>query len=308
MKKIGLFLFFVTFFYVATFGSISVAQKAAQSPDLFSFAGNKSRPDGPYNNAANCNTLGKTLVSSVINTSVKNLVWIIDGQSNATSVVPSTYTPTNASSIVNVNPCDGATYESVDPVLGSSNSTLGAGSVAPRVADTLITNGKFSKVWLVPIAIGGTAIGDHDVGGVLWDRPCVAMRRLQNAGITVGLTNTTFIYTWNQGESDVGQPQAYYQAAFLRIVAGLKSCLNVASQFNGKVFIATETMLNNATDANIQAAQAAVRDGVNIFAFDNMDSLTEANRQADGTHLSTAGAIANATQKVNALAATGAPF
>jgi hypothetical protein len=62
------------------------------------------------------------------------------------------------------------------------------------------------------------------------------------------------------------------------------------------------------TNSTIQAAQAAVRDGVNIFAFDNMDSLTGANRQADGTHLSAVGAIANATQKVNALTATGAPF
>jgi hypothetical protein len=185
----------------------------------------------------------KTFVTSAINTSVKHLVWIIDGQSNATSVVPNTYTPTNASNIVNVNSCDGAVYASADPVLGSSNSLLGDGSVAPRVADALIINRTFAKVWLVPIGIGGAVIADHDVGGVLWERPCIAMLCLQNIGITVGLTNVTFIYSWNQGESDTGTAQAAYQAAFLHIVAKLKSCAGVTAQFSGRVMIATETML-----------------------------------------------------------------
>ena|SRR5215475_9118452 len=60
--------------------------------------------------------------------------------------------------------------------------------------------------------------------------------------------------------------------------------------FNGLVFIPTYSILSNAADTTIQAAQTALVDNVQCFGGGNIDSLTgTANRQADGTHLTTAG-------------------
>lgn len=268
------------------------------------------RSDITDNNLGYSSTFGKSIRNLTINPAAKTLVLLIDGQSNMTSVAPSAYSPTNGSAMDNFNIYDGAIYAVADPVLGPSyNAALGPGSIAGRLADVFINNAIFDQVIVVPIAIGGTSIAIHSAGGALYERPCVAMRKLASRGIVPGMTGVTFAYLWGQGESDHGTAQASYEAGFQQIVARLKGCPGVATQFSGRVFINIETILANTTDATIQAAQAAVVDNVSIFQGGNLDTLTGAtNRQADGTHFTNTGLANAATLIYNAMRASGAPF
>lgn len=288
--------------------ALSVPALAQVTIDPFTLNESK-RSDVTNNDQGYSSTAGRTLRSSAINPAQRTLVLFIDGQSNMASVGPSSFTPVNGAAIDNFNIYNGATYATTDPVLGSSyDSTLGVGSLGPRIADQLITNGKFDRVILVPVAIGGTSISIHAAGGILYDRVCVGMRRLAVRGIVPGATGVTFAYLWGQGESDHGTAQGTYQGYFGQIVARAQNCSGLSAQFNGRIFVNRETLLSGVTDATIQAAQSALVNNTTIFAGGDIDSLTGANRQADNTHLSAAGQAAAATLIYNAMHASGAPF
>lgn len=253
-------------------------------------------------------TSGKTLRSSPsINTGIRNLVYIINGQSNECGVATTSYTPTNASAVDNFNVYDGGMYAAAGVLLGAGwlNTSLGStslGCLATRVADTLITNNKFDRVIIVPIAIGGTS-EDMRTNGVTSNRHIVAMRRLASRGIVPGLANTTFIYDMNGGESDNGiTSQATFTALRNAHIAQM-----IAAGFSGRMFSARQSRNAGVNDTNITNAQAAVADGVNVFVSENVDAITT-GRYADGTHTNDSAIIARASAKVAAFAASGAPF
>ncbi len=293
-------------FILLILSSSALAQRAGNTPDLF-LMGEMKRGDVTNNNLGNNNTSGRTPQVVTLNTAVKNLVVITDGQSNSASNGPS-YVPVNVANIVNINPYDGAVYPNLDPLLGTA-TILGTGSFWPRIADMLITAGKFAKVWIIPIGVGGSSSIEWTPGGQLFDKPCVAMRRLQQLGITPSTTNFTIIYTFNQGESDSATSAATYTNNINVLNTRLRNCPGVSVQFNGRFFIARETMLFNVVNPIISNAQFALTNGVTIFDFGDMDSITGAANRPDGTHLSTAaGQAAYATLAYNALVASGAPF
>jgi hypothetical protein len=244
-----------------------------------------------------------------INTAIKNLVLIVAGQSNCENVAPTAYTPTNGTVIDNFNVLNGQMYAGADPQLGCTNapsgSTFGAGNIAMRVADQLITNGKFDRVILVPLCSGGSSITfwDPSVSGTLSPNPVAAMARLAQAGYIPGGTGLTFGFLWMQGESDAGTSSAAYQASYNAMSAAL-----IASGFNGRQFINKETWLSGVVNATTQAAQAALVNGTTKFTGADADSLNAANRQADNTHFNDAGMAALATLTYNAMHATGAPY
>ncbi|MDQ8730496.1 sialate O-acetylesterase [Bradyrhizobium sp. LHD-71] len=251
-------------------------------------------------------TNGRLIRNTAINTSVRNLVLITAGQSNRANNDGAQYAPANSSVIDNFNICDGALYDCAGPLLGVDYApTLGPGNIIPRVADTLITNGKFDRVIVVPIAVGASEVADWGSGGTLYNRPRVAMQRLAARGIVPGMPNVTFAFEWGQGESDgvYGTSQATYQTQFNQMKAVL-----LGAGFVGRIFVAVETMVAHTTYPAIKAAQAALVDGSTVFASGNLDLLTGANRQPDGTHFSTLGAGNAANLIYNAIAATGTPF
>jgi hypothetical protein len=171
------------------------------------------------------------------------------------------------------------------------------------VADLLVTNGKFDRVIIVPIAIGGTSVAMWGTGGVLASRVPAAMARLASRGITPGMTGVTFAFLWGQGESDRATSQAAYAASLGQVTTAL-----FATGFNGRAFINSQTWLSGVTNANVVAAQAAAANSTTIFAGANADSLTAGSRQADNTHFSDAGMASFATLIYNAMHASGAPF
>lgn len=287
---------------------------SASSPDPFYI------PDGSelYSTctAWNCNNPfravdGRQIRNLTINTGISNLVLFVMGQSNNENEAPSQYSPTNGSAIDDFNIFNGAIYAAQDPHPGTSYLTniccSNSGLMDFRVADQLITNGKFARVILVPMAFGGSASFNWSNGGIYQNVPCVAMARLKARGIVPG-TNVTFAADWGQGEADntLGTSQANYQTYIGQVAANLSAC-----GFVGRIFINVETWSGGVTSATIQAAQTALagttQGNVSLKAGANLDTLNNSYRQ-DTTHFNDAGAIAGATLKYNAWDASGAPF
>lgn len=247
---------------------------------------------------------GKTLRSSAINPAVRTLVLITAGQSQWTTITPSAFTPTNASAVDNFNIYDGANYNCSGPLLGAQYSPGRDGNISARVADLLVTNNKFDRVIVVPVAIGASSIAQWDTG-TLAARIPVAIKRLAARNITPATTGVTFALIWGQGESDAfnGTSQAAWEASF----ANIKSAA-VAAGFSGRIFVVQETWGDGITYPTIRAAQAAVVDNVTVFAGGDLDTLDASYRQAGNQHFSDTGAAAAAALVYNAMVASGAPY
>lgn len=260
-------------------------------------------------------TNAKTYRFNALNTGVKNLVLIVAGQSNVAAEAPTAYTVTNSTAVDNFNIYDGGMYAYTDPPLGStwaylafsgSGSTCATlascGSVGGRVADIFINNAIFSRVIVVPVAVGGSNIAQWDTNGPLFNRICVAMLRLASRGITPQ-TNVTFAILWGQGESDHGTSSAAYQAALNRIQAQAVAC-----GFSGRFFVNIQTWASGTVDATVQGAQSGIVDNLKFWAGANADSLNATNRQADNIHFNDTGVSSLATLTYNAMHASGPPL
>lgn len=252
---------------------------------------------------------GKTLRSLTIDTSIRNCVLILAGQSNMSNEAPTAYTPTYASQVDNFNIYDRQMYAASGVLLGCGwlYTSLGgsaAGHCGGRIADGLIAAGKFDRVILAPVAIGATTVANWDIGGPLYNRIGVAIARLAQVGITPSLANTTFAVLWGQGESDGATVPADYQFALQRVISRAREYGHT-----GRFLVARQTMGSGITWPMIQAAQAAVVGyDSNVFAGANADIIDTSFRYPDGTHFSDSGAQFYANLWINALAATGAPF
>lgn len=281
------------------------------SIDPFPLGENFRSDQAWQNNGGYRSTAGKTVRSLTINTGIRNLVLIVAGQSNYQNVANTAYTPTNGSALDNFNVYDGGMYAAADPLLGASwtYTTLGVGGTNPspgnigtRVGDLLITNGKFDRVILVPVAIGGTAVADWATGAVS-NRIPTAMARLASRGITPATTGVTFAVIWGQGESDAGTGQATYTSRLNTVISNAAS-----AGFSGRWFINKQTWIGGVVDTNTQAAQVAMPNGSTIFAGADADSLNATNRYSDNTHFNDTGMAALATLVYNAMHASGAPY
>jgi hypothetical protein len=308
------------FALVAVFVSVpALAQPGATgAPDPF-YMVDQASINYICNGSWNCNsgysdTAGRTVQTTPINTGVRNLVLFVLGQSNNESEAPTAYTPSNGTKIDSLNPFDGQLYVAKDPQLGTSWNPTGPGTMAFRIADTLITNNKFDRVILVMLAIGGSASYSWGLGtgfgqgynaGALYTRPCTAMARLKAKGIVPGV-NVTFAVDWGQGETDAGQgvSQSDHQTNLNQMISKLQSC-----GFVGRFFIKLESWVGGlvAGSAAVRAAQAAVVNGTTVFQGGDMDTISNTGR-VDGTHLNDSGVATGAALEITAMAASGAPF
>jgi len=248
--------------------------------------------------------------SPVINTSIRNLVLFNVGQSNSTNVLPTASAPTNAAAIDNFNIYDGAVYNVVaGPLLGTQAYTSGLGTningaIITKVADLLVTNNKFDRVILVPLAISGTPIAEWGAGGSLYDRMCVAIKRLAARGITPSVSNVTFATVQMQGEADgvAGTSLAAYQAAVNQMIARAEGC-----GYSGRWFISLETWSGGVTYSTIRNAQSGLANGTKIFVGGDLDTINGSGR-TDNTHFNDTGGSSAATSTYNSMVASGAPF
>lgn len=240
----------------------------------------------------NSSISGKTSVCTAPCTiSTNTFVWISVGQSINSNSVPTPRTPVNATVVQQVNLYDSTVYRAVDPLVGTGFTS--GGNYNTYLGDKLVADGKFARVILFPIALGGSTALDWSPSGVLNQRARVACWTIRRMG-WIGNVNVKFGIGYDDGQTDaniVGTSQANWQA---RYQAFRDSMTGYGCNFD--TFVAISTRQSNATNATIQAAQAAVVDGVKTFTGANTDGLTAtgSNLQGDGTHLSDAGASNNA--------------
>ena len=296
----GLFAFFFVCYSYVCHAQNQI--EASGPPDPYILIAGAGEPSGAIASGPGfSNAAGRTLKSSVLAAPTTTALIITTWQSLIESSSAGTYTTVQANSD-NFNIYDGGIYGCTNPALGTAWSIQnGPNSPNCEIADSLITAGTYTHVIMASIAIGGSLCSDW-VSGALRQRITVALRRLQSRGLTVGtgFTGQTWVLP-HGGETDnlAGTPQAT-----------LATCIrNFAQAFTDeglssfRFFVPTESMVSNATNATVTAAQAdAVASGCTTCrAGANVDSLTGANRQADGTHLSQAGSAALAALDVTVI-------
>lgn len=216
-------------------------------------------------------------------------------------------------------------------------ATPNGGNPMLRLADKLVTDGKCSRVIIVPVSISSTAVAVWDIGGVLWQRIPVAMRRIAQRlnqtsplnSLKCGSTNITCVVLWGQGESDTaaGTTQTAYTNSLNSMISTSNTTatsLGWTSGTWGRWLIAKQSyyLPGPAVDAAIQAAQHAVTNGTQIFDGANADALVgnvcgpsanAACRDAgSGIHWTDNGSYSYARDATNgwqqALHSSGSPF
>lgn len=261
------------------------------------------------------NASGRTYSGNgqTVDTTKKNLVMLVFGQSNAGANNSTAYSPTNGSKLDNLSPYDGAIYVAADPLIGSCGDfplSLGPGSWSFVLADLLVSASLFDRVIVVPFGWSGQTAASLDTTPGICCRWPGIFARLGYRGITPTTTGVTMVVLYEQGESDGATSQASYVASVNDII--LQSRNAGFTQGNVPWFIAEATWVNGA-NATIQAAQTAtapsglINHSANIWAGALADSLDNTNRQ-DNVHFNVTGRNANAALWKTALHAFGAPF
>lgn len=254
-------------------------------------------------------TLGITPQQFTVNPAKKTLLLFVAGQSQWTNVTPSAYVPTNSTAVLQLNINDGAVYPipSSGLVLGTTNeqSPLGPGNIPVRVADQLVTNGRFDFVIIIDFAIGGTPISEWTTGGSLFDWGVVAIKRATALGMTCNTTGITCGFIWGQGEAD--NQNGTSQSVYANSLSAWGTHMT-GNNFTGRIFVCEESWLSGTVSTNVQNAQLGIVDNVTYFSGGNMDSIGAGGRQADNTHFNDTGAVSAMTLMVNAMHASGAPY
>jgi hypothetical protein len=262
---------------------------------FFSTAAAASNPYAIYENAPQngggaevagfSNTSGRTSTTTLLTSGETTLIQLLVGDSTAANSGVSAYSPVNTKN-ENLNPYNGLNYRYADPYLGASG---GAGSYPGRTADKLITAGKFARVITIGSAIGGSTSRDHSKLGAFNHRTIAALMYARKYGWPVsGAADSWRMAVIYQ----LGINDNYMGLGASQLTTNALSCFQSLRDygFQGKIFVAKSTMVANAVNSGIQAAQVALVNNPNgIYAGADMDSLTGANRQADGIHFSDVG-------------------
>ncbi|MDH7461747.1 sialate O-acetylesterase [Chitinophagaceae bacterium 26-R-25] len=117
------------------------------------------------------------------------MIALIIGQSNAANHGKVAYAPTHSSVF---NYCEGKLYTAKDPLMGATGT---GGSVWTHLADMLIDSSDYKKIIIIPIAVGGSAIGRW-TSGDCYLKLQQTLRLLDSQHIKL-----THIF-WHQGETD----------------------------------------------------------------------------------------------------------
>jgi hypothetical protein len=232
---------------------------------------------------------GRTQKASIVSDRPNTGIVIIDGQSeHATANGTTAYTMVNAAAH-QLNVYDGGIYDIIDPPLGCSHApTVGpTGPVGP-FADRPISQGKKTRMIVVPIAIGGTpwAIYDPTATGSLFTRTRCAIRRL----LAHGLEPDFIISGRGATDNTLGTSRASIRASVNAYINGVR-----AMGCTSPIYLGKFTMVSGATSANVQNGIAdAISDNAGNGVFAGYDGDTNATvaggyRLPDQTHLSNTG-------------------
>lgn len=244
-------------------------------------------------------TIGRTKVASGTVPGERTGVFVIVGQSLSVNEVPTTRSITQVRNH-QLNIYDGIIYNTQEPLLGINVSggsvTDARGTWMSYLGDNLITNGRYDRVVLVPMAVGGTTVAqwaDNSLAPYLYNNIGTVAKRIRDAGL-----RCTAIH-WGQGESDTnaGTSQASYTASLAQVIAKFNNEIP-----NCPILVAQESYYYGATSPAVLAAQVAAVNGTTVFAGENLELLGSSYRY-DNTHLNEAGAAQRAIMVEAALVA-----
>lgn len=217
---------------------------------------------------------GKTEVPSEGIRSDGTAVLLVAGQSNATNEGGGAYRPIRP--VINWNVIDDKFYDAWDPLLGTTGE---GGNFCTRLADHLIASGRYERVVLANVAVGGTYVHDWTPTGRLHGRLLAAIDRLaaRNLPITHML--------WHQGEADgaLKTEAEEYRDRFLSMARSLRK-----HGLAAPIFVAVATYCYGSPDPVIRGSQKALVDGKTILAGPDTDRLGDEFR-LDRCHLNERG-------------------
>lgn len=241
------------------------------------------------------------------------LVVFLGQSTNSNSVLPTGYTPGHAGDVFNLSIAHkGATF-----AVGSL-PLLSCDIVSEHwgkwLADALVGGGVVPQVVLAPAAFGGSYAADWAPGG----GPCggaegtgtwragllsAQIGLVERCICNAGLDNLRTVIIWNQGQWDGDSPntsQSQYLANGQKMIA---ECKRVNLLRPGRrLFVDQCARITSATAGYlaVRAAQAALVDGVSVFAGIDFDAVVpySGGYQSDLTHCNWTGAAAQAAAYV----------
>jgi hypothetical protein len=234
-----------------------------------------------YHTTTYVTTTGKTSESAPAQAGTG--VFICIGQSLMGNHGSSNYDP-NSANVLQLNLNADGVYRCKDPVLGATGTV---GGLVSRLGERIVSDGIFTRVLMVPGAIGGSSVGQWQSYGHFHHRLRVAILRVRR----LGLTPTAIL--WEQGQGNNGSAAQTWKDGVRELIDDA-----IGLQCTAPWFIAKCTMLSNVVDTTIQGAQTdlwnTTWNGVNIYAGPDVDSLTGGTNRSDGTHLTDVGNAAAA--------------
>jgi len=246
-------------------------------------------------------TTGHTEVACGLVSGERTGVIVFIGQSLSVNEVPTTRVPTYSKNH-QLNIWDGKCYQTKESMLGINVSgglvTDQRGTWMSRLADQMISNNKYDRFVIVPMAVGNTTVGqwaDNTASPYLFNNINTVAKRMRDAGLPC-----TAIH-WGQGESDTnaGTSQASYTASLNKVIAAFNRELPGCP-----ILVAKETWNGSAFNSGIQAAQAAVVNSTTVFTGEDVDSIpTTTTYRYDNLHLNELGADTRASAAYTRLVA-----
>lgn len=200
-------------------------------------------------------------------------VFLIAGQSLAAASSEGLYTPSNSGKVDQINQMTGEMLVGADPLVGPSVAAVPTqrATTFTRVADQLITAGKYDRVILIPSAMGGTTVKMWE--DELYQLVINGYRRALALGIPV----TAIL--WQQGETDTvsGTSQSAYIASFNSMREKVVAAGCVAPWILAK----STYVPGGVTSAPVRAAITALVNGSSLLAGPDTDALGSGYRYDD---------------------------
>jgi len=204
------------------------------------------------------------------------------GQSNISNYAQTSFTPVNAKVEV-LDIYNGGVYQVGGTPLPGAGGDMDCWM--KRLADKMITDGKYQRVIIVPIGVSSVSFADYASGGSQNSRIAVAAARLASVGLSANYI------VWCQGESDnvFGTAQAKCTSYLNSIISSCKTSFGTSVP----MYIAKQSYYQGITSSAVTSAQAAVLTS-GVLAGPDADSLTSLFRY-DNIHWNATGADAFAS-------------
>lgn len=212
----------------------------------------------------------------------RTAVIVVHGQSNAGNYGSARYAAREA--VDNFDPSTGKCFAAADPLLGTDGI---GGNFATRLGDILIQAGRYDRVIIVPLAVGGASLSylNNEASELITN----AVSRLQAAR----LTPTHILFQQGEKDAILTTTPEQYVASLHAIVKRFR-----AAGFDAPFYLSRSTKCDAADPGNIAATRAgqlsAIDGPLNIRPGPDTDTIGNDGRSPDGCHMNELGTLTNA--------------